>query len=184
MARGGDDRAVGERPDAEKPSLVLDSDGNPLPSNRLDETECFDGEYTEPVGEEWNDVRQAAVETADSSTRPPKSADDPKMAAALQMPDGRIFTGRSQTVDLDAHPELRDLLDSIPSESQSRFAWGCAEIDCIAQALAAGYRLEDLRGALSSAAMIRGFQSSQHGRWREPCGPGDKFLLGILGIRW
>lgn len=163
-----------------RPFSNVDHLGSPLPADR---TPAPDAQYSEPTGSEWDAVRTAAIEMADRMPRPPKEG-DPRMAAALQMPDGTMFSGASnRSIDITEFPELEAVIQSIPAENQSQFAWQCAELDCITQALRAGYKLSDLAGAMSSAAQIRGRNSSNHGKWRQPC-LGDSYLLGLLEIRW
>jgi hypothetical protein len=168
---------------AEQPALTFGDDGNPLPPSRIGSTPDSNGRYPEPEGPEWEDVRNAALDQANDMPRPP-GVGDPKMAGALRMPDGKIYTGSSgQDIDFDSYPKLKSVIDSIPADNQSRFNWHCAEVDNITQALDDGYKLKDLAGAQSSAAQIRGLSSAVHGAWREPC-DGDKYLLGLLKMDW
>jgi hypothetical protein len=173
-----------ELPDVGRaPTLVSDDNGNLLPASRAGTSPGEDGRFSEPEGPQWQDVKDSAVNQANDMPRPP-GIGDPKMAGALRMPDGRIYTGVSnQAINLDNYPQLKIVLDSVPPQSQSQYNWSCAEVHCITQALDDKYQLEDLAGAQSSAAQIRGPSSVGHGAWREPCAA-DKFLLSLLGIDW
>lgn len=163
--------------------LKFDPHGNPLPPDRVGTVPGANGRYTEPNGPEWSNVRQAATDKANALPRPPGPG-DPKMASALEMPDGTVYKGASgQDIDLNRYPELKSVTDSVPPGNQSQYGWQCAEIDCVRQALDDGYTLDDLNGARSSAAQVRGPNSTAHGSWREPC-TGDKYLLGLLGMNW
>lgn len=161
----------------------FDEDGNPIPANRVGANPNSDGRYPEPEGLQWHEVRNAALDQANDLPRPPQIG-DPKMASALRLPDGKIYTGSSNgDVNIESYPELKSIIDSIPAGKQSQYGWRCAEVDCITKALDDRYSIKDLEGAQSSAAQIRGLNSAGHGTWREPC-TGDKYLLGLLKISW
>jgi hypothetical protein len=191
----GDDPALPETGGGETPSqierdlsgnpspLKLDDDGNPLPPSRVGTGPHSDGRYTQPEGPQWEELRNAALDRANEMPRPP-GIGDPRMAGALRMPDGKIYTGvSSRDINLENYPELKSVIDSVPADKQSQYNWKCAEVHCITQALDDKHQISDLNGAQSSAAQIRGPASAGHGAWREPCA-GDKYLLGLLGIGW
>lgn len=101
----------------------------------------------------------------------------PATVAVLETPEGNFF-GRANFQD-PILPEVQRVLDTVPEGIRERYHGGCAEIQCVNQAVGQNATLTE---SAITTAKVRG-DGGPHGIPHTPC-PSCEIVLRAFGVRY